>query len=242
MNEEENFIVYTDASFDEKNKIGTYGIIVTKDNNMIKTITKKCRIQMNNSVECEIFAIYQAMNIILSSYINKNKIQKFRISTDCEAARDFFIEKYDDKKLFQRNFEIKNDMKNKYRKICIKLSKYNSSFKIKWVARRENKIAHKYAYATLKKIKNTPKNLANEIVIIEKKSFLDILTKITKKEIKIIIYLFNNINEQEIISITQEGISQSLNISITTINNLFKKLIDLNVIEKVKNGKYAILI
>ena len=48
MNEEENFIIYTDASFDEKNKIGTYGIIVTKDNNKIKTITKKCRIQMSN--------------------------------------------------------------------------------------------------------------------------------------------------------------------------------------------------
>ena len=242
MSEEENIIVYTDASFDEKNKIGTYGIIVTKDNNRIKTITKKCRIQMSNSVECEIFAIYQAINIILSSYINKNKIQKFRIRTDCEAARDFFMEKYDNKKLFQNNFEIKNDMKNKYRKICIKLSKYNSSFKIKWVARKDNKIAHKYAYATLKKIKNAPKNMANEIVIIEKKSFLEILTKITKKENQIIIYLFNNINEQKIISITQEDISQSLNISITTINNMFKKLIDLNVIEKVKNGKYAILI
>ena len=242
MNEEENFVIYTDASFDEKEKIGTYGIIVTKDNNMIKTITKKCRIQMNNSVECEIFSIYQAMNIILSSYINKNRIQKFRIRTDCEAARDFFMEKYDNKKLFQNNFEIRNDRKNKYRKICVKLSKYNSSFKIKWVARKENKIAHKYAYATLKKIKNTPKNLANEIVIIEKKSFLQILTKITKKEIQTIIYLFNNSNEQNIISITQEDISKSLNISIATINNLFKKLIDLNIIEKVKNGKYSILI
>ena len=242
MNEEENFIIYTDASFDEKNKIGTYGIIVTKDNNKIKTITKKCRLQMDNSIECEIFAIYQAINIILSCYINKNKIQKFRIKTDCEIARDFFIEKYNNEKLFRKNFDIKNDMKNKYRKICIKVSKYNSSFKIKWVTRKANKIAHKHAYATLKKIKNTSNNLANEIVIIEKNSFFEILTKITKKEILIIIYLFNNLNEQKIISITKEDISQSLNISITTINNLFKKLIDLNVIEKVKNGKYAILI
>ena len=181
MSEEENIIVYTDASFDEKNKIGTYGIIVTKDNNMIKTITKKCRIQMSNSVECEIFAIYQAINIILSSYINKNKIQKFRIRTDCEAARDFFMEKYDNKKLFQNNFEIKNDMKNKYRKICIKLSKYNSSFKIKWVARKDNKIAHKYAYATLKKIKNAPKNMANEIVIIERGLTLQEVASVEQK-------------------------------------------------------------
>ena len=66
MNEEENFIIYTDASFDEKSKIGTYGIIVIKDDNTIKTITKKCRIQMNNSIECEVFAIYQAINLILS--------------------------------------------------------------------------------------------------------------------------------------------------------------------------------
>ena len=241
MNEEENFIIYTDASFDEKNKIGTYGIIVTKDNNKIKTITKKCRIQMSNSIECEIFAIYQAINLILSCYINKGKIQKFRVRTDCEVARGFFIEK-NDKKIFQNNLEIKDEIKNIYRKICIKLSKYSSSFKIKWIPRNTNKIAHNHSYATLKKLKNNSNNLANEIILIEKKSFLEILTKITKKESRIIIYLFENLNEQKIISITQEELSKYLNLSITTINNLFKKLIALNVVEKVKNGKYAILI
>ena len=56
------------------------------------------------------------------------------------------------------------------------------------------------------------------------------------------ILLFNNSNDQKIISITQEELSKYLNLSITTINNLFKKLIALNVVEKVKNGKYAILI
>ena len=241
MNEEENFIIYTDASFDEKNKIGTYGIIVTKDNNKIKTITKKCRIQMNNSIECEIFAIYQAINLILSCYINKEKIQKFRVRTDCEVAREFFIEK-NDKKIFQNNIEIKDEIKNIYRKICIKLSKYSSSFKIKWIPRNTNKIAHNHSYATFKKIKNNSNNLVNEIILIEKKIFLEMLTKITKKESRIIIYLFENLNEQKSISITQEELSKYLNLSITTINNLFKKLIALNVVEKVKNGKYAILI
>jgi len=241
MNEEENFIIYTDASFDEKNKIGTYGIIVTKDNNKIKTITKKCRIQMNNSIECEIFAIYQAINLILSCYINKEKIQKFRVRTDCEVAREFFIEK-NDKKIFQNNLEIKDEIKNIYRKICIKLSKYSSSFKIKWIPRNTNKIAHNHSYATFKKIKNNSNNLVNEIILIEKKIFLEMLTKITKKESRIIIYLFENLNEQKSISITQEELSKYLNLSITTINNLFKKLIALNVVEKVKNGKYAILI
>ena len=187
----ENFIIYTDASFDEKNKIGTYGIIVTKDNNKIKTITKKCRIQMNNSIECEIFAIYQAINLILSCYIKKDKIQKFRVRTDCEVAREFFIEK-NDKKIFQNNDEIKDEIKNIYRKICIKLSKYSSSFKIKWIPRNTNKIAHNHSYATLKKIKNNSNSLDNEIILIEKKSFLEILTKITKKESRIIIYLFEN--------------------------------------------------
>ena len=241
MNEEENFIIYTDASFDDKSKLGTYGIIVTKNNNKIKTITKKCRIQMNNSTECEIFAIYQAINLILSCYIKKDKIQKFRIRTDCEVAREFFTEK-NDKKIFQNNDEIKYQMKNIYRKICIKLSKYSSSFKIKWIPRNTNKIAHNHSYATLKRIKNNSNNLANEIILIEKKSFLEILTKITKKESRIIIHLFENLNEQKIISITQEELSKYLNLSITTINNLFKKLIDLNIVEKVKNGKYAILI
>ena len=192
---------------------------------------------MNNSIECEIFAIYQAINLILSCYINKGKIQKFRVRTDCEVAREFFIEK-NDKKIFQNNLEIKNI----YRKICIKLSKYSSSFKIKWIPRNTNKIAHNHSYATLKKLKNNSNNLANEIILIEKKSFLEILTKITKKESRIIIYLFENLNEQKIISITQKELSKYLNLSITTINNLFKKLIALNVVEKVKNGKYAILI
>ena len=241
MNEEENFIIYTDASFDEKSKTGTYGIIVIKDDNKIKTITKKCRIQMNNSTECEIFAIYQAINLILSCYINKGKIQKFRVRTDCEIAREFFIEK-NDKKVFQNNVEIKDEIKNIYRKICIKLSKYSSSFKIKWIPRNTNKIAHNHSYATLKKLKNNSNSLVNEIILIEKKSFLEILTKITKKESRIIIYLFENLNDQKIISITQEELSKYLNLSITTINNLFKKLIALNVVEKLKNGKYAILI
>ena len=241
MNEEENFIIYTDASFDEKSKTGTYGIIVIKDDNKIKTITKKCRIQMNNSTECEIFAIYQAINLILSCYINKGKIQKFRVRTDCEIAREFFIEK-NDKKVFQNNVEIKDEIKNIYRKICIKLSKFSGSFKIKWIPRNTNKIAHNHSYATLKKLKNNSNSLANEIILIDKKSFLEMLTIITKKECRIIIYLFENLNEQKIISITQEELSKYLNLSITTINNLFKKLIALNVVEKLKNGKYAILI
>ena len=242
MNAEENFIIYTDASFNEENKIGTYGIVVTKNNSKIKTITKKCRIQMNNSLECEIFSIYQAINIILSCYINKNRVQKFRIRTDCEVAREFFIDKNDNEKIFQNNAETKKDMKNIYRKTCIKLSKYSSSLKIKWIPRQANKTAHKHSYAAFKKLKNNTKNTANEIILMEKKSFFEILTKITKKESKIIIYLFNNSNEQKIISITQEELAKSLNISITTINNFIKKLIELNIIEKVKNGKYAILI
>ena len=167
----------------------------------------------------------------------QRKNTKFRVRTDCEVARGFFIEK-NDKKIFQNNLEIKNI----YRKICIKLSKYSSSFKIKWIPRNTNKIAHNHSYATLKKLKNNSNNLANEIILIEKKSFLEILTKITKKESRIIIYLFENLNDQKIISITQEELSKYLNLSITTINNLFKKLITLNVVEKVKNGKYAILI
>ena len=153
-----------------------------------------------------------------------------------------FIAKNSNEKIFQNNDEFKDDIRNKYKKICIKLSRYNSRFKIKWVPRQSNKIAHKHSYATLQKIKSTPNTPINEIVLFEKKSFFEILTKITKKESKIIIYLFNNLNEQKVISITQEELSESLKISIPTINNLFKKLINLNIIEKVKNGKYAILI
>ncbi len=76
----------------------------------------------------------------------------------------------------------------------------------------------------------------------DKRAFFEILAKFNKKQSEIIIYLYNNSNNQNVISMTQKQISKSLNISISAINKSIKELINLNIIEKVKNGKYAVLI
>lgn len=72
MEKESTYVIYTDASFDDFTKIGTYSIIIMKDNKIKKRIAKRCRIQLNNATESEIFAIYHAITIILNCYIKDN--------------------------------------------------------------------------------------------------------------------------------------------------------------------------
>lgn len=240
MEKEKTYIIYTDASFDTVTKLGTYAIVIMQENTVIRVISKKSRIQMSNSTECEIFAVYQAINIILSCYINKNKMQKFRIKTDCIVARDFFIKSDVKATLFQNNIELSNIMKQMYKTLDKKLSKSGCSFTLKWIPRESNKIAHRYSYSAFKKIKVI--NYKNEALVIDKKAFFEILTKFNKRQYEIMIYLYNNSNNQNVISMTQKQISKSLNMSISAINKSIKELINLNIIEKVKNGKYAVLI
>lgn len=45
MEEEKTYEIYTDASFDDETKIGTYAIVVIQGNNIVKVISKKCRIK-----------------------------------------------------------------------------------------------------------------------------------------------------------------------------------------------------
>ncbi len=65
--------IYTDASFDSNNNVATYSIIVMAENKILKSYSKKSRIEIKNSTEIELFAVYQAMNLILSCYIDKSK-------------------------------------------------------------------------------------------------------------------------------------------------------------------------
>lgn len=89
MEEEKTYEIYTDAIFDDETKLGTYAIVIIQGNNIVKVIAKKCKIRLEKSTECEKFAIFQAINVILSNLLNNNKIQKFWIRTDCLSARDF---------------------------------------------------------------------------------------------------------------------------------------------------------
>ena len=240
MEEEKIYKIYTDASFDDKTKTGTYAIVIIQENNIVKVIAKKCRIKLEKSTECEIFAIYQAINVILSNFFNNNKLQKFWIITDCLTAKEFFTAPKNSTGNFKQNLEIVKLMKEMYKKLCKKLSRQGCSFGLRWIPRESNKQAHKYAYTALQKIKNN--NVKNQILLIDKKSFIEILKKFNKNQIEIIIYLFNISNEENLIIKTQKEIAQGVNLSVSTTNYIIRELIKLNIIQKVKNGRYHLLI
>ena len=131
-------------------------------------------------------------------------------------------------------------MKNMYKKICQKLSRKGCSFRLRWIPRESNLAAHNYAYAALQKIKNN--NVKNQILLIEKKSFIEILKKFNKNQIEIIIYLFNISSEENLIIKTQKEIAQALNMPVSTTNYTIRQLIKLSILQKVKNGKYYLLV
>lgn len=95
--------IFTDASYDNITKVGTYAIVIMQENNVVKIITKKCNVQLESSTECEVFAIFQAINFIQGSLLKKNLAQKFWIRTDCAVARDFFIGDANKIKIFEKN-------------------------------------------------------------------------------------------------------------------------------------------
>lgn len=232
------YTFYIDASFDDIGKVGTYAIIVMQENVVIKTIAKKSRIHIKNSTECEIFAIYQAINVILSNYIKKDKMQKFKIITDCVAARDFFVEKKKEINVFENKKDLSIIMKKNYKKLNAKLSKKGCSFILKWVSRDNNKIAHKYSYAIFQKLKgNSDKK---DFLIVDKRLFLEIISNYNKNQCEVLCYLIKIANEQKIINKTQKEIAEILNLSASLINKIFRELINLNILGKEKDGKYSL--
>lgn len=54
-----------------------------KKKKVIKSIAQKCNIQLESSTECEVFAIFRAINIIEGSLLKKKIAQKFWLRTDC---------------------------------------------------------------------------------------------------------------------------------------------------------------
>ena len=83
MEQEKAYEIFTDASFDDETKIGTYAIIIVQEKKVIKSIAKKCNIQLESSTECEVFAIFRAINMIEGSLLKKKIAQKFWLRTDC---------------------------------------------------------------------------------------------------------------------------------------------------------------
>ena len=238
--EEKAYEIYTDASFDHQTKIGTYAIVVMQGGKVIKTMAKQCNAQLEKSTECEIFAIFQAINVISSTLLDSSKIQKFWIRTDCSIARDFFVNENNHFKIFVNNKQMADLMKNVYKNMCKKLSKKGCSFRLKWIPRGSNKIAHKYSYSIFQKLKETNDN--KNVIVIDKKSFIEILKKFNKNQCDVILYLFDISNENNLILNTQNEIAESLQISSSTINSIFQGLIKLSMLAKIQNGMYSLLV
>ena len=242
MKKIKKYNIYTDASFDGKCSIATYSIVIMLENKILKSYSKKSKIEIKNSTEIEVFAVYQAMNLILSCYIKKGENQIFCINTDCMQVPIFF-ENNKKMKIFKHNENIKIDMIKTYNVICTKLSKNNCSFVLKYISRDLNKIAHKQTYNMLKRIKKVSKiNVSKEDILINKNIFCEILSSFDKRQISIIIYLLNISNENGLIEMTQSEIANNLKVSIATISRTIKKLNKLKILEKVKNGKYLLSI
>ena len=197
METQKIYEIFTDASFDDVAKVGTYAIVIMQENKIVRIIAKKCNVQLENSTECEVFAIFQAINLIQGSLLNKNITQKFWLRTDCVVARDFFIEDESKIKVFENNLTLLNTIKQTYKKKKKTLSKKDCSFRLRWIPRESNKIAHKHAYSAFQKLKTT--NNKKDIVLIDIDSFLRLLQGFNSNQYKVISYLFKNSNEQKVI-------------------------------------------
>ena len=237
---QKTYEIFTDASFDDVAKVGTYAIVIMQENKIVRIIAKKCNAQLENSMECEIFAIFQAINLIQGSLLKKNIAQKFWLRTDCALARDFFIANEKKIKVFENNLTLLNTIKQTYERIKKVLSKKDCSFRLKWIPREINKLAHKHAYLAFQKLKTIDSK--EDIVLIDKYSFLRLLQEINSKQYKVISYMFKNANEQKLILKTQSEIAEKLELSTYSVNKIFKEFIKLNILGKIKNGKYILLI
>ena len=93
-------------------------------------------------------------------------------------------------------------------------------------------------------ISQTKRNTNNkkDIVLIDRYSFLRLLQEFNSNQYKVISYLFINSNEQKLILKTQSEIAEKLELSTYSINKIFKEFIKLNILGKIKNGKYILLI
>jgi len=237
---EKTYEIFTDASFDAVTKVGTYAIVITQDKKVINSIAKKCDVQLENSTECEIFAIFRAINIVERSLLKKNVAQKFCLRTDCSPARDFFVEKNKNKKIFERNEELLNTIKKSYERVKKRLEKKDCSFKLKWISRWSNKIAHQYSYSVFQQLKQT--SYKKDVILMDKEAFLELLQKFNLRQYKVIIYLFQISNDDKFIVKTQNEIAKALEIPISYINKTFQELIKLNVLTKIENGKYSLTV
>ena len=95
----------------------------------------------------------------------------------------------------------------------------------------------------LKRVRKVNKlNVSKDDVLIDKNIFCEILENFDRRQLSVILSLLNNVGQDSLILITQKTLAENLNVSISIINKTIKKLNQLKILEKVKNGKYLLLI
>lgn len=242
MEKEKTYEIYTDASFDDTIKLEIYAIVVMEEKKVIKVFGKKCKIKVTSSLECEVYAIFQAMNLIATTLLSGEEQKNFLLKTDCISAKEFFTCKGKKFKIFKDNIALYNTMKQMNNKVKQRLKDTGYTFEINHILREDNKIAHKHSYSIFKSLKKKiPKN-KKESIIIKRKVFLELLRHIDSNRSKVIIYLFQVSNDENLILKTQKDIASILGISNGAVNKIFKSLISLNILEKIQRGKYLLLL
>lgn len=227
--------ICTDASYDYERKVSTYGMVVTKNNKPIKKMSKRTNILILTSIESEIFAIYQAMKFV-DSEINTKKPKEIVIKTDCIEARNFFLHRKVN--VFKNNADVKKLILNQYKKLCRIYYGNGNNFKIIWISRKINKDAHNIAYS--KMLRARKKHIAN--CIVKKGNFIEYLIKFTKNQYEILNYFIISSDSENIVFTTQNELSNNFKISNGSISKCMRFLFYLNILDKVKNGKYQILL
>lgn len=243
----DNFEIYTDASFDDNSKLATYAVVVTKEEKILEVFSKRCKLDVQKSTEVEIFGIYQAISLILTKYLNQNKYQKFLIKTDCQAARDFFVNNQTEVKAFEYNPEIAVMMSAVYQKLTKKLARKDCSFKIKWISEKDNRLAHQYTYQTFQTVKRNmqlvEENKAeNEIIVMEKKQLMKVMNELSKNQRKILSYLMEIKKENGMMEFDRQKIATTLDLSVHTVSRAVSVFQKMNILGMKHEERYEMLI
>lgn len=243
----QNYEIYTDASFEDVNKLATYSVVITSEGKTLEVFSKRCKLDVQKSTEVEIFGIYQAVSLILMKYLNQNKNQAFLIKTDCQAARDFFINHNTELKVFEYKPEIAVMMMSVYQKLTKKLSRKNCSFKIKWISEKDNQLAHKYTYQTFQMVKRNMQmakenSEKDEIVVIEKRQLMNIMNELSKNQRKILSCLMEMPKENGMLEFDRQRIATELDLSIRTVTRAVAVFRKLNIIGVKYKESYEMLI
>ena len=239
----DNFEIYTDASFDDNSKLATYAVIVTKEEKILEVFSKRCKLDVQKSTEVEIFGIYQAISLILTKYLNQNKYQKFLIKTDCQAARDFFVNHQTELKAFEYNPEIAVMMLAVYQKLTKKLARKDCSFKIKWISEKDNRLAHQYTYQTFQTVKRNMQLLEeNEIIVMEKRQLMKVMNELSKNQRKILSYLMEMKKENGMMKFDRQKIATTLDLSVPTVARTVSVFQKMNIIGMKYEERYEMLI